>query len=378
MTHVLLTNDFPPKAGGIQSYLWELWRRLPPGEAVVVTAQSDAMERTQAFDREQPFPVIRTNEKVLLPTPALVRRVREIAADAGADLVLIDPALPLGLIGPRLGIPYGVVLHGAEVTVPGRLPGPNLLLHQVLSRAAMAISAGGYPAREARRVAARRMPPTTVIPPGVDVKRFHPLTADERAATRARYGVAEDAELVVGVSRLVPRKGFDVLIQAAAKLAPSRPDLMVAIGGKGRDAARLDRIAATSAAPVRMLGFVPDSDLPSLNGAADVWGMLCRNRWAGLEQEGFGIVFLEAAACGVAQIAGASGGADEAVVDDETGRVVRRPTDVDEAAATLAGLLDDKDRLVAMGAAARRRVEAEFDYDVLAGRLRDAIAQVQG
>src|SRR5439155_17481918 len=134
----------------------------------------------------------------------------------------------------------------------------------------------------------------------------------------------------VSVSRLVPRKGMDTLIQATALLAAARPDVTLAIAGGGRDRGRLERLVRTSGAPVRLLGRVDDDRLPSLYGCADVFAMLCRNRWRGLEQEGFGIVFLEAAAAGVAQVAGDSGGAAEAVIDGGTGRVVTRPDDVDE------------------------------------------------
>jgi phosphatidylinositol alpha-1,6-mannosyltransferase len=169
---------------------------------------------------------------------------------------------------------------------------------------------------------------------------------------------------------------MDMLIEAAARLAPDRPDLTVAIGGGGRDRKRLDRLVARSGAPVRMLGRVPDDDLPALYGAADVYAMLCRgNRWAGLEQEGFGIVFLEAAACGVPQVAGDSGGAAEAVADGETGLVVDEPRDAAAVAAALARLLDDEDLRHRLGSAARERAVAEFAYPVLADRLGKVLAR---
>lgn len=369
MTHLLVTNDFPPKVGGIQSYLWELWRRLPPERTVVLTT---AYPGAAAFDAAQPMRVIRSRHRVLLPTPSVYREVERTADEVAADLVVLDPALPLGLLGPRLRAaerPYAVVLHGAEVTVPARLPGSRSALSRVLTQATQVIAAGGYPADEARRVAGAGMPPTTVVPPGVDTRRFRPLTTGQRAATRATLGVADAAELVVSVSRLVPRKGMDVLIEAAGALARERPQLVVAIAGAGRDRPRLERIATRAGAPVRFLGRVPDHDLPALVGAADVFAMLCRNRWAGLEQEGFGIVFLEAAACGVPQVAGDSGGAAEAVADGETGVVVHDPDHVGQVADALRRLLDDPGLRARMGRAARERAEREFDYDVLARRL---------
>jgi phosphatidylinositol alpha-1,6-mannosyltransferase len=369
VAHLLVTNDFPPKVGGIQSYLWELWRRLDPATfTVLTTPYSGAAE----WDAEQPYRVVRTREKVLLPTPSLVRRIDGLAAASGAGLVVLDPALPVGLVGPRLDRPYGLVLHGAEITVPGRLPASRRMLGHVLRGAREVIAAGGYPAAEAERAAGRALP-LTIVPPGVDPERFHPLDAEGRAKARACFELPDDARLVVSVSRLVPRKGMDVLIRAAAELAPSRPDLVVAIGGAGRDRSRLDRLIAQTGAPVRLLGRVPDDDLPDLYGCADVFAMLCRNRWAGLEQEGFGIVFVEAAACGVPQVAGASGGAAEAVAHGETGVVVRRSGDVAAAVRALAGLLDDEERQRAMGAEARRRAVEELTYDVLAARLADVL-----
>jgi phosphatidylinositol alpha-1,6-mannosyltransferase len=380
MTHLLVTNDFPPKVGGIQAYLWELWQRLDPDSFVVLTARSHP--HAEAFDRDQAgrgIRIERVASRVLVPGPPLVRRIRETARRAGADLVVIDPAFPLGLIGPALGLPYAVVLHGAEVAIPGRLPPARQVLGHVLRHSALAISAGGYPAAEAARALPRGgMPPVVEIPPGVDLERFAVLAPSEREAARAGLGLPVEGPLVVSVSRLVPRKGMDVLIDAAVRLRGDVPDLSVAIAGRGRDADRLAGRIAEYNAPVRLMGGVSDAELPGLIGAADVFAMVCRNRWLGLEQEGFGIVFLEAAAAGVPQVAGASGGAGEAVVDGETGLVVRRPTDVGAVARAIGRLLGDQGLREKMGAASRGRVEASFDYDKLAPRLAASLAAVAG
>ncbi len=365
MKHLLVTNDFPPKIGGIQSLLWEWWRRLPPDSFAVLTSPYAG---TEEFDAAQPFLVRRTREPVLLPHPWMVSRINAMAREVGAELVVLDPALPLGLVGPSLDLPYDVVLHGAEVTVPGRLPGSKQALAHVLRRARHIVAAGGYPAAEGERAAGRSLP-ITIVPPGVDTERFHPLTAAERSAARGHFGIADEAELVVGISRLVPRKGFDTAVRAAALLHKSRPDLVLAIAGGGRDAERLQGLAESLKAPVRFLGRVPNDDLPRLYGCADVYTMLCRNRWGGLEQEGFGIVFLEAAACAVPQVAGHSGGAAEAVADGETGFVIRQPDDPREVATAIERLLDDPELRARMGAAGRERAVREFSYDVLAHRL---------
>lgn len=370
--HLLVTNDFPPKIGGIQSYLWELWRRLPPDDVTVLTSpHRDAA----AFDAGQPFRVVRTREPVLLPTPSLRRRIDVLAADVGAELVVLDPALPLGWLGPRLALPYAVVVHGAEVTVPGRLPGARRLLAPVLRGAVHVIAAGTYPSAEADHAAGVVLP-TTVIPPGVDTGLFRPLDDAARRAARTRLGLPVDGPLVVGISRLVPRKGFDVLVRAAASLAPRHPGLTVAIVGGGRDRRRLERLANRLGAPARFLGRVPFADLPAAYGCGDVFAMPCRNRWGGLEQEGFGIVFLEAAAAGVAAVAGASGGVADAVDDGTTGIVVDRPGDVAAVTSALRCLLGDAERRRAMGAAGRRRAVEAFSYDVLAERLRRALERL--
>lgn len=369
MRHLLVTNDFPPKVGGIQSYLWELWRRLPPDAVSVLTTPHAGDD---AWDRQQPFAVRRTPERVLLPTPSLARRIDALAAEEGADLVVLDPALPLGALGPRLARPYAVVLHGAEVTVPGRIPGSRAALARVLRGADRVIAAGGYPAAEAERAAGRPLP-VTVVPPGVDVDRFRPLDAAARATARAELGLPADATVVLALSRLVPRKGFDTVLRAAAALAPHHPELLVAVAGSGRDRGRLERLARRHGAPARFLGRVDDEALPALYGASDVFAMVCRDRWSGLEQEGFGIVFLEAAAAGIPQLAGRSGGSHEAVVDGRTGLVVDRPADVAAVAVALARLLDDPERRRRLGAEARRRVVDELTYDHLAATLGAAL-----
>ena len=244
MKHLLVTNDFPPKVGGIQSYLWELWRRLPPSEFAVLTTPFTG---DSAFDDEQPFRIERTTDRMLLPRRHLVGRIDALAREIGADVVLLDPALPIGLVGPQLERPYGVVLHGSEVTVPGRLPVTRRMLARVLRGARVVVSAGGYPASEAERVAGRSLP-TVIVPPGVDTERFRPLGPAEREAARRHFGFDPHAPLVVGVSRLVPRKGFDTVLMAVTRLrrsipafawrSPARDETTTAYAGSPHDSGR--------------------------------------------------------------------------------------------------------------------------------------------
>jgi len=359
----LVTNDFPPKHGGIQSYLYELWRRLPPAETTVLTTSfPDASD----WDAQQEFRIERVRERVLLPTTGAVRRIDALAREVEADVIFLDPMLPIGLAGSKLkAAPYVVVAHGSEITGYARTPGSRALARRVLRGAAAVIAAGSYPARAATDAAGRPLA-GVVIPPGVDGARFHPADADQRAQTRRRFGLDPDRSLVLGVSRLVPRKGFDVVIDAMSGFDGTALDgVQLAIAGAGRDRARLERRARGR---TQFLGRVADVDLPALYACADVFAMCCRDRWGGLEAEGFGIVFLEAAACGVPAVAGRSGGSHEAVADGETGYVVA-PHDVDAVRGAIGRLIVDAELRAHMGAAARRRAEEEFTNDLLAVRL---------
>jgi phosphatidyl-myo-inositol dimannoside synthase len=394
MAHLLVTNDFPPKIGGIQSYLWELWRRLPAGEASVFTTPYAG---TTDFDAAAPLPIVRSRQKVLLPTPSLTKQVLAEAARVGASFVVLDPAVPLGWIGPdlaRAGLPYVVVLHGAEVTVPGRLPVARQVLARVLEGAIHVIAAGGYPLAEAERCVGHALA-STVIPPGVDTAAFHPVSSEtERTFGRRRLGLptTDEGDVIVCASRLVPRKGFDAVFVAAAAVAQRRASvaltrgeqarpITVVVAGGGRDRSRLERAAGrvrtdrSLPLDIRFLGRVTDDDLRTLHRCGDVFAMLCRNRWGGLEQEGFGIVFVEAAASGTPQLAGRSGGSHEAVVDGVTGFVVD-PTSVDQATDALASLLDDPTQRAAFAVSGRERCARELSYDVLAQRLTTTLAEL--
>jgi phosphatidylinositol alpha-1,6-mannosyltransferase len=365
MRHLLVTNDFPPKVGGIQTYLWELWRRLPPDEfAVLTTSHRDAA----IFDACQPFRVERVPGTVLWPTPRLRRGIDRLATELEAGFVVLDPALPLGAVGPQLASPYLVVAHGAEIPVAGRIPVAGSVLARVLRGSAGTVAGGNYAAAEVAGAAGRPVD-LAVIPPGVDTDRFVPVPERDRLGIRRSFGLPEDGPLVVNVGRLVPRKGADVLIEAVARLRSAHPDLTLAVAGAGRDGERLRKLASRRRAPVRFLGRVPDERLPALYACADVFAAPNRTRWGGLEQEGFGIVFLEAAACGVPQVAGDSGGAPEAVVHGETGLLVGRPAIPSEVAAALERLLADPAERRRLGEQSRTRAVELFAYDVLAAQL---------
>jgi phosphatidylinositol alpha-1,6-mannosyltransferase len=204
--------------------------------------------------------------------------------------------------------------------------------------------------------------------------RFVACTPEERSDQRTRLRVPDGGHLLVSVGRLVPRKGVDVLVKAVQLLAAEHCPVVLAIAGVGRDEGRLRRLAG-GAANVHFLGRVDDEAKVALLGAADVFVQPCRSRWGGFEQEGFGIVFLEAAACGTPAVAGRSGGSFEAVEHGVTGLVVDEPHEPVAVARALRELLADDVARMAMGAAARARAEASFDYDVLARQLALGLAQ---
>jgi phosphatidylinositol alpha-1,6-mannosyltransferase len=353
--------------------LWEIYRRLPQDDVVVFTTPHPESE---IFDSEQTHKIIRSKQRVLLPTKQVANQIRSIIETEKIDFIMYDPAVPIGILGPRLNISYGVILHGAEVAIPGRVPILRALISNVLKKAKIVITAGDYSTHEAVRAAKEDLP-ITVIPPGVDVDKFHPLDRKKRDEIRHQYGFDKNDEVILALSRLVPRKGIDVLISAVAQLSKKRPQVHLLIAGTGRDRHRLAKRARATGAPVTFLDYVPAVEIPRLYSMSDLFGMLCRVRWGGLEQVGFGIVFLEAAACGVPQIAGRSGGADEAVINGETGIVINDPKSVKAIVEALDQLLSDPPKRLSMGHKSRERVEKNFSYDLLASRYHRALEAIQ-
>ena len=318
VTSLLVTNDFPPKIGGIQSYLFELWRRLPPSETTVFTTN---YADDKGWDAVRRFRVVRAHESQFFPTRSLANRIDALAREVGADVIFLDPWLPLGQLG-------AAAARRALRRRRARCGGDGARTVARVARARRARVArcrrcrsgerllgarGGAVRRGARcRVWSSRRASTSIA--------SGPSTPPSACAVRRAFGLDEERPLVVGMSRLVPRKGFDVLIDAVAgcPTCSSRSPVVGATAGGSRRGPR----SAGSGRRVRFLGRVPDGALAPLLACADVFAMPCRDRWLGLEAEGFGIVFLEAAAAGVPAVAGRSGGSHEAVVDGSTGFVV--------------------------------------------------------
>lgn len=379
---LIVTNDFPPRPGGIQAFLHSMALRLDPSRVVVYASSwkrgREGAEATARFDAEQPFTVVRDRATLLLPTPRVARRAAGLLREHDCRAVWFGAAAPLGLMAPalrRAGAGRVVATtHGHEAGW-AQLPGARQLLRRVGAYADTLTYLGEYTrSRIAPAVgpdAARRM---VQLPPGVDEKRFRPRRSDSGGDTvRERLGLA-GRPVVVCVSRLVPRKGQDTLIRAMPRVLERVPDAALLIVGGGPYRTDLERLAGEQgvAGSVRFTGAVPWAELPAHYGAGDVFAMPCRTRRRGLDVEGLGIVYLEASATGLPVVAGDSGGAPDAVLDGETGWVVRAgaPGAARETADRVAELLADTGLRARMGERGRAWVEERWRRDLLADRLR--------
>jgi phosphatidyl-myo-inositol dimannoside synthase len=371
---LVVTNDFPPRAGGIQAFVHGVLLHQDP-ETVVVYAP--AWKRAAQFDAEQPFPVIRHRTSLMLPEPTLLNRARQIAADYSCTRVLFGAAAPLGLMAPRLrsqGMgPIVAMTHGHEAAWATTV-GAKSVLRSIGDSVDTVTYLGEY---TRRRIASALRPEAAArmrrLVPGVDADTFHPRVRPDGRALRAELGLS-DRRVVVCVSRLMPRKGQDTLIRALPLIQRTLPDAALLIVGGGPYRSKLDRLVAETgvADSVILTGTVPWEALPSHYAAGDVFAMPCRTRNRGWDVEGLGIVYLEAGAVGLPVVAGNSGGAPDAVLDGETGFVVdgRNPAQV---ARRVGDLLADPSLASEMGRRGRQWVEQQWTWPTVSGRLTDLL-----
>lgn len=363
---LVVTNDFPPRAGGIQQYVDALLARQPPDSVVVYASRSRGWA---AHDAALPYPVVRHPTGLLVPTPAVLRRVRDVARAEGCTTVWFGASAPLGLLAPGLrsaGVSRAVAAsHGHEVGW-AKLPAARQALRRIGDGLDVLTYLGEY-TRSRLAPAVGPHPRLERLPPGVDTDVFTPSVPGDEVRRRHRLS---DRPTVVCVSRLVPRKGQDTLIRAMPAIRRRVPDAVLLVVGRGRDLPRLRRLADSTGVDrhVVFTGGVPWPELPAHYAAGDVFAMPCRTRRAGLDVEGLGIVYLEASATGLPVVAGDSGGAPDAVLDGETGHVVPgRATAL--VADRVASLLADRDAARAMGEKGRAWVEREWRWDALAAKL---------
>ncbi|HEX9030598.1 MAG TPA: glycosyltransferase family 4 protein [Streptosporangiaceae bacterium] len=374
---LIVTNDFPPRSGGIQSFVHSLATRLPAGSVVVY---APAWQGSAEFDARQPFPVVRHPTSLMLPVPSVARRARAILTEHGCDTVLFGAAAPLGLLAPGLrkaGARRIVALtHGHEAGWAA-LPGARALLRRIGDHVDVMTYLGDYTRIRLARVltpsSAARM---VRLAPGVDNRAFRPGAGG--AAIRERLGIARHAPVVLCVSRMVPRKGQDTLIRAWPQVLAGMPgDIapVLLLVGDGPYAGRLARLARHEdvADSVIFTGPVPWEDLPAYYDAGTIFAMPCRTRRLGLDVEGLGIVYLEASATGLPVVGGDSGGAPDAIIPGETGYVVDGH-DVAGLADRLVKLIRDQQGAATMGEKGLAWVDREWRWDLVAQRLSEILA----
>jgi phosphatidyl-myo-inositol dimannoside synthase len=374
---LIVSNDFPPRRGGIQSFVHALALRLPAGSVVVY---APSWEGAAAFDARQPFPVIRHPTSLMLPVPSVAHRAAAILREQDCDTVLFGAAAPLGLLAPslrRAGARRSVAItHGHEAGWAA-LPGPARLLRRIGDQVDALTYLGEYFRVRLARVlspeAASRM---TRLAPGVDTAAFRPGAGGDKVRERLGLG---NRPVVVCVSRMVPRKGQDTLIRAWPRVlaaggdGPGGPVLLLVGDGPYRaELGRLARSAGLSGSVV-FTGPVPSADLPAYYDAGNVFAMPCRTRRGGLDVEGLGIVYLEASACGLPVVSGDSGGAPDAIRNGETGYVVPG-RDVAAVADRITGLLADPAGAAAMGEKGMAWIDQEWRWELVAERLRQILA----
>ena len=370
---LVLTNDFPPRPGGIQFFVHALAMRLPP-ENVIVYAP--AWEGAAQFDKELPFPVVRHPTSLMLPVPSVARRAKRIVKAEGCDTVVFGAAAPLGLLAPGLrkaGVKRLIALtHGHEAGWAA-LPAARTMLRRIGDSVDTVTYLGEYTrvrlARALSPAAAARM---TRLAPGVDISEFYPGAGGE--AVRKRLGLGS-RPVVVCVSRMVPRKGQDTLIRAWPLVLATTPDATLLLVGDGPYRNRLERMARHLGVDgsVVFTGAPSRAELPAYFDAGDVFAMPCRTRRRGLDVEGLGMVFLEAAATGLPVVGGDSGNSADAIRDGETGYVVPGVS-VADVADRLNRLLTDSCAAKAMGDKGIAWVHREWRWEIIAQRFTEILA----
>lgn len=372
MKTFVVTNDFSPRIGGINDYVDRMFRPFESGSVTIFCSRHAGWE---AFDRTYPHEVIRLETELMLPVPSVRRRLHQELRVQQPDIVLFGATWPLGHMGPaivrKLGIPYGGFTHGLELT-GARVPG--LLRH--IGREATLLTAVSSWSRAKLEPAFGWRARMQLLPAGIDTASFHPSVSD--AGVRARHALG-DAPVICCVSRLVARKGQDMLIRALPLVHREFPAARLLIVGSGPHDAELRRLAAATPGGTQVVfaGAVPYAELPAHFRTGDIFAMPCRSRLMGLDIEALGAVFLQGSAVGRPVVVGNSGGAPETLKPGETGLLVD-PESPDAIADALLSLLRDPVRARAMGDAGARWVHSEWTWDAMSSRLQAMLASTLG
>jgi phosphatidylinositol alpha-1,6-mannosyltransferase len=370
---LIVTNDFPPRTGGIESFVLAMAQRMPADDVVVHTARQHG---DRAFDASLPFEVVRDPSRLMVPTPAITRRAAALARSRGCDRVWFGAAAPLGLMAPALraaGVARTVATtHGHEIWW-ATVPATRRAMRAIGDRNDVVTYLGEYCRRRiARALTHDARAGMRQLTPGVDDSVFHPGAGGE--AVRARHGLG-DRPVIVCVSRMVARKGQDMLVKALPQIRRHVPDAALLLVGDGPHRRSVERLIRNLGLQrdVVVAGRVPWAEVPAYYDAGDVFAMPTHTQLGGLEAEGLGICYLEAAATGLPVVAGDSGGAPDAVLDGENGFVVDGRAEA-QIADRISTLLLDRDLAARFGKRGREWVAEKWLWDHQAERLRAMLA----
>lgn len=307
---LFVTNDFPPQHGGIQTFVRQLCDQLPAGRVVV---HAPSHPQAAAHDAALPFVVVRDERSLLVPTPRLARRLTETVREHGIEQVVFGASVPLGVLAPVLagaGVRHQVALtHGHEVWWAA-LPGFRHALRMVARHVDVMTFVSEYTASRIAPALRGAQCSLVMLSPRAD-PAFHPGV--DGAEVRREHGIPADAPVVVCVARLVRRKGQDRLIHIWPQVLERFPDAYLMLVGDGPDERRLRRLASRHGVSGRVVLTGAVDSTPAYYAASDVFAMPVRDRFFGLEVEGLGISYLEAAAVGLEVVPGKHGGAPEAL-----------------------------------------------------------------
>lgn len=315
---LFVTNDFGPRSGGIETFIHGLIERIPKNTVTVYTSkQEDTKDYDATWLRDYGVKVIRDRAKVLLPTPRVIKKVKEIET----DVLVFGAAAPLALMAKQLSAKKKIAItHGHEVWWSKIFPF-NLAIKNIGSNLDQITYLGAF-TKKAIENALRPIDREKLVQlaPGIDTQHFQPRDV---SALKSSLGLA-DKKVIVSVGRLVPRKGQDALIRALPRIRKTIPNIHLLIVGRGPYLRKLEQLVDKYDLrnSVTFTGRVSYDDLPRYICIGDIFAMPARDRLFGLEVEGLGIVYLEASACGLPVVVGNSGGAPDAVKDGITGSVV--------------------------------------------------------
>ena len=366
-----VTNDFGPRAGGIETFVIGLIERRPFGSTIVYTSAQDASAEYDArWLKDFGVTVIRDKSKILLPTPRVAQALRKLIEKERIEVAAFGAAAPLGLLSASMkksGVKRTVALtHGHEVWWAKVFPF-NLLMRRIGATVDSLTYLGEFTRNAISAALSQEASHAMVkIAPGIDVDHFKPVDA---ASLRAELGLT-NKRVIVSVGRLVHRKGQDHLIESMPAILKVHPDAHLLLVGKGPYLEHLAKLVAKNGLQdsVSFIGRIQYAELPAYICCGDIFAMPSRSRLMGLEVEGLGIVYLEASACGLPVIAGKSGGAPDAVIDGTTGLVVDGTNNEEIAKAAIA-LLSDPSKAQSMGAAGRQWIIDEWRWEIWAKRF---------